>query len=289
MTLLGVRSRHNSNLQLNPDLQHILEADDICYYIGFAREEYSKVGGVSTVHTALWNACASIGLLSIGLAGIDLDTVANSGSANGENEVDFAAKSPHHPEKVKFFIPEPDSSSTVGISPSATFPDPGHQHHGDDRARKGLQLLRFHSRMDVHVNPIVKVTRPIRKLKSFDICPVPEYEAEPTCPTSPDAQHMTFDLAQIEEGRQERKSGDAGRGQRGVDRLLQRSVSYTGAEKQKTWSPSLKRLALYSSDLSLVSTPATSLPELPQSPGSSGWSLACLGCVCGGGRGQVPH
>ena len=278
MTLLGVRSQHDDNLKLNPDLHHILEDDDICYYIGFAREEYSKVGGASTVHTALWNACANIGLLSLSLAGIDLGTVANKGSEGGEDEVDFAGKSPHYPEKVRFFIPEFESLSPVGIPPSATFPDPSKQHHGDDTARRGLQLLRFHSRIDFHANPIVKVTLPTRKPQSFDVCPVPEYEAEPTYATSPDTQPLSFNLAQIEEGRQARDRGDVGRG---VDLLLQRSISDTGVEKQKTRSTHLKRLPLYSSDLSLVHTPAASLPELPLSPGtcSSGWSLVYLGGV----------
>ena len=31
-----------------------MHADDTVYYIGFTREEYSKVGGASHIHTALW-------------------------------------------------------------------------------------------------------------------------------------------------------------------------------------------------------------------------------------------
>ena len=271
MTLLGVRSQRDSNPQLNPDLHHILEDDDICYYIGFAREEYSKVGGASTIHTALWNTCANIGILSLRVAGIDPDldeTGGNNGGGDGER---FAENSPNTPsENVRFFIPE--THSPVGIPPSATFPYPNKHRHGDDDARRGLQLLRFHSRMDLHANPIVKVNLPARTPKHLDECPVMEYEDEPTCPIDPDAQHLTFDLAQIEEGRKVNFSRDTGDVESGrMNFLLQRSISDTGADKlnqQRKWSPNLKRLPLYSSGLSLISTPAASLPDLSQSPGS---------------------
>ena len=54
VTLLGVRGREDQNICLNPGLDHIMHTDDTVYYIGFTREEYSKVGGASHIHTALW-------------------------------------------------------------------------------------------------------------------------------------------------------------------------------------------------------------------------------------------
>ena len=271
VTLLGVRSQHDGDLQLNPDLQHILEDDDICYYIGFAREEYSKVGGVSAVHTALWNACANIGLFSLNIAGIDFNKAETSDSVRSENETGSAANSPN--EKLKFSLPEPKTRSPMDAPPSTLFPAAGECHHinRDDRhnpARRGLQLLRFHSRMDLHANPIVKVTLPVREP---DVCPEEE-EEESTCPISPDAQHLTFDLAKIEEGRRARdKEGDQ---RAGLGLPLQPTSNDPKAEERNQWterSPNLKRLPLYSSGLSLISTPSSSLHELPQSPGNGGW------------------
>ena len=277
MTLLGVG--RDGKLQLNPDLHHILEDDDICYYIGFAREEYGKAGGASTVHTALWNACANIGMLSIRVAGIDPDfseAARSSGEGGGENET---ASSPN--EKARPFPSEAKSCSSVGSISSSE------QRHGDHKdknshwneARRGLQLLKFHSQMDFHANPIVKVNLPVRTPKHLDEYPVMEYGAEPTCPIDPDTQHLTFDLAQIEEGRKvslSRDTGDVGMEPMGVDPLLQQSASDTEVEKlnqQTKESPNAKRLPLYSSGLSLISTPASSHHELPQSPDSGGRSL----------------
>ena len=54
VTLLGVRGHEDQHIHLNPGLDHIMHADDTVYYIGFTREEYSKVGGASHIHTALW-------------------------------------------------------------------------------------------------------------------------------------------------------------------------------------------------------------------------------------------
>ena len=54
VTLLGVRGHDDQHIRLNPGLDHIMHADDTVYYIGFTREEYSKVGGASHIHTALW-------------------------------------------------------------------------------------------------------------------------------------------------------------------------------------------------------------------------------------------
>lgn len=54
MTLLGVRGPQDQHMHLNPGLDHIMQQEDIVYYIGFTKEEYSKVGRASHVHTALW-------------------------------------------------------------------------------------------------------------------------------------------------------------------------------------------------------------------------------------------
>ena len=49
-----MRGHDDQHIRLNPGLDHIMHADDTVYYIGFTREEYSKVGGASHIHTAVW-------------------------------------------------------------------------------------------------------------------------------------------------------------------------------------------------------------------------------------------
>ena len=53
----------------------MLDEDDVCYYIGFTREEYSKVRETppSALRTALWQTCANMAMLSLSVAGIDVD------------------------------------------------------------------------------------------------------------------------------------------------------------------------------------------------------------------------
>lgn len=58
VTLLGVRGPNDQHMHLNPGLDHIMRQEDIVYYIGFTKEEYSKVGRASHVHTALWEVCS---------------------------------------------------------------------------------------------------------------------------------------------------------------------------------------------------------------------------------------
>ena len=54
VTLLGVRGAHDQHMRFNPGLDHVMHEEDTVYYIGFTKEEYSKVGRASHVHTALW-------------------------------------------------------------------------------------------------------------------------------------------------------------------------------------------------------------------------------------------
>lgn len=71
MTLIAVRAEGETELKLNPGLTHVLQEKDTVFYIGFTREEYSKVRGpVNTRHT-LWHACASWAVLAMATSGIN--------------------------------------------------------------------------------------------------------------------------------------------------------------------------------------------------------------------------
>lgn len=184
VTLLGVRPKFSRDILLNPGLHYVLDEDDVCYYIGFTREEYSKVreGPTSTVHTALWQTCASIALLSLSMAGIDTDQLredkmedsqiqAEGGDSlqceyeeSGSGEEDGGERCPRGIERVssmvshrsvQFYIPEREDSEAVVSKTTMK-----EQCAGDGQSsecKRGLKLLRYHSRMDIHANPVVKV------------------------------------------------------------------------------------------------------------------------------------
>ena len=87
---MGVRPHGSASTLLNPGLHYTLREDDICYYIGFTREEYSKVreNAPSRVRTALWQTCASIALQSLTVAGFTPDlTSEEEGKEEGKEEV----------------------------------------------------------------------------------------------------------------------------------------------------------------------------------------------------------
>ncbi len=228
MTLLGVRCRNDPHIRLNPGLHHIMEADDICYYVGFTKEEYSKVREVSPVHTSFWQMCADAAVISLSVSGInplELDEhneVAQSKSTHINSVATHSAKDEERTlgdvethrdidsstEKARFFLPSEDDylegevEGGIQLQPTAGCVDFSRQ----NEARRGLQLLRYHSKVDLHALPIVKVNLLHQNSSAPDftspsVCSVPEVTEEDTCPVQQGHTHLTFDLLRIEEGR----------------------------------------------------------------------------------------
>lgn len=73
MVLLGVRPANGTNIIFNPGIHYIMKPEDICYYISETREEYSdfQVVKPTSFQEGLWNASATLGLLSMYVVGID--------------------------------------------------------------------------------------------------------------------------------------------------------------------------------------------------------------------------
>ena len=178
MTLLGVRPKDSRDVLLNPGLHYILDEDDVCYYMGFTREEYSKVLETppSAVRTALWQTCASVALLAISIAGINTEQLgpelgaeigaepAEGGGAGAEE-----SKAPVSPQCSVHFqlggVEEEEEEEEVVVEPVVSCPPSGevstcevpHTESSLPVVKRGLKLLKYHSRMDVHANPVVKV------------------------------------------------------------------------------------------------------------------------------------
>lgn len=227
MTLIGVKGKYDKHLKLNPGLDHVMEEDDTCYYIGFTREEYSKVrSSVSRVHTSLWQTCANTAMLSLFLAGIDpaeldehneaLHYRAKSPSVNeGMDKVDFHPPDGDHKppiEKPKFFLPNSSSTTSLASQSFASHMDEVVPQDVSDRhqeTRKGLQLLRFHSRVDLHANPVIKVNlvHPTTASPASGFCPLPEEDLEEDDDVFCDEKRdvVAFELKKVEEGRLSRR------------------------------------------------------------------------------------
>lgn len=178
---MGVRPKSSRQILLNPGLHYVLDQDDVCYYIGFTREEYSKVreGPTSTVHTALWQTCASIALLSLSVAGIDTEqlreekmedsqiqtevgdyfqweseesgSVKEDGGKRGIERVSSILSQ----RSVQFYIPDKEDGTEPVMSKTTKELSAGDGQSSE--CKRGLKLLRYHSRMDIHANPVVKV------------------------------------------------------------------------------------------------------------------------------------
>lgn len=314
VTLLGVQSQNDPHIRLNPGIQHIMDENDVCYYIGFTKEEYSKVHGVSAVYTSLWQICANAAMISLSVSGVnpmDLDehnetaqtkTFSYNSSATTlkEPEVGVIDGRPLSPqEKVKFFFPHSDSvgedlSEVVGRgSRSPMYPQPSSADFSrQNEARRGLQLLRYHSRVDVHAMPVVRVNllhpEHTQDRSSLSLvlpsCPLPPVTEE-TCLVPRDPTHFTFDLSKAEEGDLPPTPPNSdSKSKEGVSGLFddnqvpltprspfQRSFSDERILPRSTEEEEVKVLrkggAVYSSDLSLVGSQAQlSVPSEPHLP-----------------------
>ena len=245
MTLLGVRPKNSRDILLNPGLHYTMDKDDICYYIGFTREEYSKVRETppSEVRTVLWQTCANMALLSLSIAGIDPNTLGDhtdsgkmdgpkllssrdsqsavhseaeerggGGGAeaekSGEGEIERVQSSSHI--SVQFHIPSETEDEQEQLVSEKASKEPsvgeGHTASESNVVRRGLKLLQFHSRMDIHANPVVKVkvstpvTTPITCTT-----PLPVEEIDVASEDESDGNEAVFELQPslhtVEEGR----------------------------------------------------------------------------------------
>lgn len=232
--------------------------------------------------------CANAALISMAVGGVDpmkLDehNEAQYMAKNGHNivgglgrdEVDFQPSRASPVEGVKFFIPERDLSQD---SDSLAVNDPHVNHTGttavehltenwQNEARRGLQLLRFHSHMDLHANPVVKVNLLHQQptLSGHEVFLFPEKDVVDTCSTNGELGRMSFTPGRVEEGRATAPthslllrytSVPEGAENKDMRRPFsyQRSLSDTviTEEEEKGVSSSLKKVGVYSSDLSLI-------------------------------------
>ena len=250
MTLLGVRPKNSRDILLNPGLHYTLDEDDVCYYIGFTREEYSKVRETppSEVRTVLWQTCANMALLSLSIAGIDPDTLGDhtdsgkmegpklpssldsqsavhseaeerggggggGGAEDGEGEIERVQSSSHI--SVQFHIPSETEDEQEQLVSEKASKEPsiseGHSASESNVVKRGLKLLRFHSRLDLHANPVVKIKVPTPVTTPVTCTtPLPVEEIDVASEDEPDGNEAVFELKPslhtVEEGRSQRSA-----------------------------------------------------------------------------------
>ena len=306
-------------MKLNPGVNHIMHEDDICYYIGFTKEEYSKVREreAPAVRNALCQVCAGAAVMVMSTSGVDplllddkYENVLFPGKLARKDSLDEKPSSPldqkllseyttledklacplssrssapallHLPSHDRYRHPSPLSrqiSHAESIGGESSSNDPHHE------ARRGLQLLRFHSRVDVHSKPVVKVNL--------------KHEAEPPT-TSPSELSALAEEREEEEEEEEaaaqitqftigssilhtsednvntRETETAidlsDRGQTTLEKIgIQKSFSHPDklhdADKA-TPGPVRRGAMLYSSELSLLN-PSVRLATSPRTPG----------------------
>lgn len=158
-------------------------------------------------------------------------------------EVDFQPAGISPVERARFIFPERKTSPaalSVNDTQTKMATNGGKELLPDNRqkeARKGLQLLRYHSHLDMHANPVIKLSVPTQQ-------PASDHGSE----SCPEPGYVTFTLGEAEEGRSATP----------IHPPLRSFTSYPGIANDKP-SP-LKKPGMYSSDLSLI---------LPASPSHS--------------------
>ncbi len=124
-----------------------MHQDDICYYIGFTREEYSKVGGATSINHALQGTCAKLAIYSMVSAGIDPytlheraadDTTSTHTTTSSEDSIDI--------DPVRFFIPGNSQGSLNADHQKTTL-----------ETRRGLHLFKYLSDIEPTAIPVVKI------------------------------------------------------------------------------------------------------------------------------------
>ena len=210
------------------------------------------MGGASYIRTVLcdmcsFQICAKASMFTLAVSGIDPRDLDEHNEARymGENghhgeksmakeEVDLQPAGTSPVQKARFFFPEEKiSQATLSSSDTQTkmATNGGKEllpENLQKEARKGLQLLRYHSHLDVHANPVVKVNVPTQRPVSdhgVDLCPEPGY--------------VTFTLGEAEEGRADTTP---------IHPPLRSFTSYPGDVD----TVPLRKAGMYSSDLSLI-------------------------------------
>jgi hypothetical protein len=185
-----VRAEGASELKLNPGLTHILQENDTVFYIGFTKEEYSKVRGPINIRHTLWHACATWAVIAMATSGInpyeveqEYDVGGNQKGGDQKEKVEQEEVTSIGPkEDVKFYIGDRQSTELLGSDlvnvgcqkrPSV-ISDTSHvtteggsgsatpmKENLDDQVKcdvlRGVQLLRFHSQASIHAGGPVKV------------------------------------------------------------------------------------------------------------------------------------
>ena len=191
VTLIGVRAEGAADLKLNPGLTHILQENDTVFYIGFTREEYSKVRGPVNVRHTLWHACATWAVIALATSGInpyemeqkygshevkvdqkdevrievEQEEVTSVGTGQGDKEVQFYIGDRPSNEFLGSDLgsigqkrPSIVSGGTPEDGSGTVTPMKGSL---DDQIKcdvlRGVQLLRFHSQANFHSSVPVKV------------------------------------------------------------------------------------------------------------------------------------
>lgn len=148
-----------------------------------------------------------------------------------KEEVDLQSAGTSPVQKAKFVFPEKNispamlSSSDTQAKMAANGGKELLPENRQKEARKGLKLLRYHSHLDVHANPVITVTVPTQQPASdhgVDSCPEPGY--------------VTFTLGEAEEGKADTTS---------IHPSLRSFTSYLG-------DVDVVKPVMYSSNLSLI-------------------------------------
>lgn len=150
-------------------------------------------------------------------------------------EVDFQPAGISPVEKARFIFPERKTTQaalSVNDIQTKMATNGGKELLPDNRqkeARKGLQLLRYHSHLDMHANPVIKLSVPTQQ-------PASDHGSESCL----EPGYVTLTLGEAEEGRSATP----------IHPPLRSFTSYPGIANDKP-SP-LKKPGMYSSDLSLI-------------------------------------
>ena len=210
MVLLGVRPATSSHIMFNPGITYIMKEDDTCYYISETKEEYSdyQVVKPTCFEEGLWNASATIGLLSMYMVGIDPDKFV---SPTDTDETDGQKK--YLKRIISMQSDRMLSTESLSASPKRAFSDEhvlapldgedvgsldsqiiADESNWQEEAHVGVQLLKYHcssreKKPVVKLNVVPRHCSHTSKKQSFPTCPNPGYDfrtLDPVTETAPE-------------------------------------------------------------------------------------------------------
>ena len=145
IALLGVRDDSTGRVLLNPGVTYFLKESDICYYASEEDEDFFEfsVEQPTSFHRDLWRASATLGLLSLRLAGIELlDTEVALGPEKRQNSV-ISLNSLKGDELLA------EKETDLGVTADIC--------NWQQDIKRGLQLLHYHAEQDSQVKPCVRL------------------------------------------------------------------------------------------------------------------------------------